>query len=102
VRETVSDTFIEQADEIELVDLPTEELLKRLRKERCILASRLKRHRAFFQPGNLIALRQLALRYTERNVDTKLMSYKKSILSQKSERKDRFLVCISPSPSALG
>ena len=103
VRETVSDTFIEQADEIELVDLPTEELLKRLKEGKIYLGDQaLAAVEHFFQPGNLIALRQLALRYTERNVDTKLMSYKKEhAVSKVWNVRDRFLVCISPSPSAI-
>jgi len=104
VRETVSDTFIEQADEIELVDLPTEELLKRLKEGKVYLGEQAQAATEhFFQPGNLIALRQLALRYTERNVDTQLMSYKKEhAVSKVWNIRDRFLVCISPSPSAMG
>ncbi|MCX5696968.1 MAG: DUF4118 domain-containing protein [Candidatus Omnitrophica bacterium] len=104
VRETVPDTFIEQADEVELVDLPTEELLKRLKEGKVYLGEQAQAATEhFFQPGNLIALRQLALRYTERNVDTKLMSYKKEhAVSKVWNVRDRFLVCISPSPSAMG
>ena len=104
VRETVPDTFIEQADEIELVDLPTEELLKRLKEGKVYLGEQAQAATEhFFQPGNLIALRQLALRYTERNVDSKLMSYKKEhAVSKVWNVRDRFLVCISPSPSAMG
>lgn len=103
VRETVPDTFIEQADEVELVDLPSEELLKRLKEGKVYLGEQAERAAEhFFQPGNLIALRQLALRYTERNVDTKLMSYKKThSVSKVWNVRDRFLVCISPSPSAI-
>ncbi len=102
VHETVPDTFIEQADEIELVDLPSEELLKRLKEGKVYLGEQAQAAAEnFFQPGNLIALRQLALRYTERNVDTKLMSYKKAhAVSTVWNVRDRFLVCISPSPSA--
>ena len=102
VRETVPDTFIEQADEIELVDLPSEELLKRLKEGKVYLGEQAERAAEhFFQPGNLIALRQLALRFTERNVDVKLMSYKKEhAVSTVWNVRDRFLVCISPSPSA--
>jgi two-component system, OmpR family, sensor histidine kinase KdpD len=104
VRETIPDTFIEQADEIELVDLPTEELLKRLKEGKVYLGEQAQAAvEHFFQPGNLIALRQLALRYTERNVDTKLMSYKKEhAVSKVWNVRDRFLVCISASPSAMG
>ena len=103
VHETVPDTFVETADEIELVDLPSEELLKRLKDGKVYLgeqAAAAAQH--FFQPGNLIALRQLALRYTERSVDTKLMSYKKAhAVSKVWSVRDRFLVCISPSPTAI-
>lgn len=103
VRETVPDTFIEQANEIELVDLPSEELLKRLKEGKVYLGEQAQAAAEnFFQPGNLIALRQLALRYTERNVDTQLMSYKKAhAVSTVWNVRDRFLVCISPSPSAM-
>ncbi|MCX5716430.1 MAG: sensor histidine kinase KdpD [Candidatus Omnitrophica bacterium] len=104
VRETVPDTLVEKADEIELVDLPTENLLKRLKDGKVYLgemAQRAAQH--FFQPGNLIALRQLALRYTAHNVDEKLMSYKQAhAISKVWGARDRFLVCISPSPEAMG
>ena len=103
VRETVPDTLVEKADEIELVDLPTEALLKRLKEGKVYLgetAERAGQH--FFQPGNLIALRQLALRYTAHNVDEKLLSYKHThSISKVLGARDRFLVCISPSPSAM-
>jgi two-component system sensor histidine kinase KdpD len=102
VRETVPDTIVEKADEIELVDLPTENLLKRLKEGKVYLgemAERAAQH--FFQPGNLIALRQLALRYTAHNVDEKLMSYKQAhAVSKVWGAQDRFLVCISANPNA--
>jgi len=102
VREVIPDTLVEKADEIELVDLPTENLLKRLRDGKVYfgeMAQRATQH--FFQPGNLIALRQLALRYTAHNVDEKLMSYKQAhAVSKIWGARDRFLVCISASPSA--
>ena len=103
VHETVPDTFIEKADEMELVDLPSEELLKRLKDGKVYLGEQAERAaQHFFQPGNLIALRQLALRYTERNVDSQLMSYKKAhSVSKVWNVRDRFLVCISPSPTAM-
>jgi two-component system sensor histidine kinase KdpD len=103
VRETVPDTLVEQADEIELVDIPSEEILKRLKEGKVYLGQQAERAAEhFFQPGNLIALRQLALRYTERSVDTKLMSYKKEhAVSKVWNVRDRFLVSISSSPSAI-
>jgi len=103
VRETVPDTIVEKASEIELVDLPTEDLLKRLKEGKVYLgdvAEQTAQH--FFQPGNLIALRQLALRYTAHNVDEKLMFYKQShAISKVLGARDRFLVCISPNPRAV-
>ena len=103
VRETVPDTFVEKADEIELVDIPTEELLKRLKEGKVYLGEQAERAaHHFFQPGNLIALRQLALRYTERSVDYKLLLYKQAhSISKVWGVRDRFLVCISPNPGAI-
>jgi two-component system, OmpR family, sensor histidine kinase KdpD len=103
VRETVPDTIVEKASEIELVDLPTEDLLKRLKEGKVYIgdvAERAAQH--FFQPGNLIALRQLALRYTAHNVDEKLLSYKQShSISKVWGTQERFLVCISSNPSSV-
>jgi two-component system, OmpR family, sensor histidine kinase KdpD len=103
VRETVPDTFIEKADEIELVDIPTEELLKRLKEGKVYLGQQAERAaHHFFQPGNLIALRQLALRFTERSVDSKLLLYKQAhSISKVWGVRDRFLVCISSNPGAV-
>jgi two-component system sensor histidine kinase KdpD len=103
VRETVPDTLVEKADEIELVDLPTDDLLKRLKEGKVYLGDMAERAiQHFFQPGNLIALRQLALRYTAHNVDEKLMSYKQAhAISKTWGARDRFLVCISASPNAV-
>ncbi|MBI4650732.1 sensor histidine kinase KdpD [Candidatus Desantisbacteria bacterium] len=103
VRETVPDTFIERSNDIELVDLPSEELLKRLKEGKIYLGEQ-KEHAAenFFQPGNLIALRQLALRYTAHNVDSKLQAYKEAHSIKKIWNvSDKFLVCISSSPTAI-
>ena len=103
VRETVPDTFIEKANEIELVDLPSEDLLKRLKEGKVYLGAQAE-HAAenFFQPGNLIALRQLALRYTAKNVDAQMRSFKGlHSVSKIWNVGERFLVCISESPSAM-
>jgi two-component system sensor histidine kinase KdpD len=103
VYETVPDTIIENADEIELVDIPTEELLKRLKDGKVYIkemADRAIHH--FFQPGNLIALRQLALRYTQHNVEAKLISYKQvHSISKVWSTADKFMICIGPNPNAF-
>lgn len=76
IRETVPDTFIESANEIKLIDLSPEELLKRLGegkvyvKDMAGLAVN-----SFFRPGNLLALRQLALRIVADRVDERMRGY---------------------------
>lgn len=103
VRETVPDTFIEKADDVELVDLPPEDLLKRLQEGKVYLGDQAERAiHNFFQIGNLIALRQLALQYTSRLVDAKMRLYKQAhAVSKVWDVRDRFLISISPSPRAM-
>lgn len=79
VRETLPDTIFESADEVKLVDLPPEELIKRLKEGKVYvndMAERAVRH--FFQPGNLLALRELALRLAADRVDVRMRSYMKA------------------------
>lgn len=103
VKEAVPDSFLEMADDIELIDLPSEELLKRLKEGKVYLGPQAERAATnFFKPGNLIALRQLALRYTARSVDAKMRVYKEMYsISKVWKASDRFLVCISGDPSAI-
>lgn len=103
VRETVPDTFVEKADDLELVDLPPEDLLQRLKEGKVYLGDQAERAmQSFFQIGNLIALRQLALQYTSKIVDAKMRSYKQAYsVSKVWDVRDRFLVSISPSPRAV-
>jgi len=102
VHETVPDSFLEKADEFELVDIPPEELLKRLKEGKVYLGEQAEvAAQNFFRLGNLIALRQLALKYTTRSVDTKLRAYKDiNTISTVWKVGERFLVCISPNPRA--
>jgi two-component system, OmpR family, sensor histidine kinase KdpD len=103
VRETVPDTFVEKADEIELIDIPTEELLKRLREGKVYLGEQAElATQNFFRFGNLIALRQLALKYTTRSVDTRLRHFKDiHAISTVWKVGEHFLVCISSNPRAI-
>src|SRR5205085_462753 len=77
-RETVPDSVLEQADEVELVDLPAEDLRRRLKEGKVYVA-----HQAaeavenFFREGNLIALREFALRHTAERVDAKMQRYRR-------------------------
>jgi two-component system, OmpR family, sensor histidine kinase KdpD len=76
VSETIPDGVLEQADEIELVDLPPQDLLARLAEGKVYaphLAGRARE--AFFKPGNLTALRELALRMAAHTVDGQLVGY---------------------------
>ena len=71
MRETVPDSILEQADEVELVDLPPEDLLQRLREGKVYVPQQAERAvENFFRKGNLIALRELALRLTAQHVWT--------------------------------
>src|SRR5262249_56530417 len=77
VRELIPDGVVEKADEIELVDLPPDDLLQRLKEGKVYLPEHAERAREhFFQKGNLIALRELALRLTAQRVDAQMESYR--------------------------
>ena len=100
VRETVPDRVIEQADEIELIDLSPDDLLQRLREGKVYLpqqAASAVSH--FFRKGNLIALRELALRRTADRVDAQMQHYRHDhAIAQPWPTTERFLVCISAHP----
>lgn len=100
VRETVPDSVFDKADEVRLVDLPAEELLERLRDGKIYLlpqAESAKQH--FFKEGNLIALRELALRRTAERVDAQMRGYKIAHgIEPTWHASERVLVCVSPSP----
>ena len=102
VRETVPDSILEGADEIRLIDLPIEELLERLKDGKVYLAEQAERAgKHFFRPGNLIALRELALRTTAQSVDAQMRRYRDEHGIDKTwAATERLLVCVSPSPSS--
>jgi two-component system sensor histidine kinase KdpD len=77
VSETLPDTFFETADEVELIDLSAEELLKRLKEGKVYVPQQIERALDnFFKKGNLIALRELALRQTADRVDAQMREYR--------------------------
>ena len=100
VRETVPDAVIDAADEIKLVDLPPDALLERLREGKVYLPAQAERAlENFFQKGNLIALRELALRKTAERVDADMQAWRREHAIEKTwAASDRLLVCIGPSP----
>ena len=101
VKETVPDAVFDKADEISLVDIPSEELLKRLKEGKVYIAPEAKKRAAqnFFKKSNLIALRELALRRTAERVDALMDVYKTpGGGAQGWSGADRILVCIGPDP----
>jgi len=98
VRENVPDTVLERADEVELVDLPPDDLLVRLKEGKVYLPDQARHARDhFFRKGNLLALRELALRHTAESVDAQMRRYMASEGIHKTwAAGDRLLVCVSP------
>ncbi len=102
VRETVPDSILEEADEVELIDLPPDDLLQRFKEGKVYvpeLAEEALRH--FFRKGNLIALRELALRRTAERVDAQMRVYMREHAIEKAwPAGERLLVCLGPSPAS--
>jgi len=102
VRETVPDSVLDGANEIEFIDLPPEALLERLAEGKVYVpdaASRATRH--FFRRGNLLALRELALRRTAEHVDADVQTYRRDHEIQPTwPVAERILVCIRPNPES--
>ncbi|HEX4961849.1 MAG TPA: sensor histidine kinase KdpD [Thermoanaerobaculia bacterium] len=102
VRETVPDSILERADQVELVDLPPEELLKRLQEGKVYVSEQASRAlQNFFRPGNLIALRELALRKTAERVDAQMQLYRQAHnIGETWPVAERLLVAVSSGPAA--
>ncbi|MCZ2076589.1 MAG: sensor histidine kinase KdpD [Bryobacterales bacterium] len=100
VRETLPDSVLDQADDIELVDLPVEELRKRMEEGKVYVPDQARRAMsAFFRPGNLIALRELALRRAADRVDAQMRMYRRDHFIRSTwPVKERLIVSIGPSP----
>jgi two-component system sensor histidine kinase KdpD len=102
VRETLPDKVLEEADEVELIDLPPDDLLKRLQEGKVYAPEAAQRAgQNFFRKGNLTALREMALRTTADRVNDQVQDYRKTMaITQTWANTDRLLVCVSPSPSS--
>src|ERR1700748_1132571 len=102
VNETVPDAMLDRADDIELVDLTPEDLLQRLKDGKVYLpaaADRAQQH--FFQPGNLAALRELALRRTAQRVDAQMVDYMRAhAIAGPWEAGERLLVAVNATAGA--
>jgi two-component system sensor histidine kinase KdpD len=102
VRETLPDRLLDEADEVEFVDLPPEDLLRRLEEGKVYLPDQAARAvKQFFRKGNLTALRELALRRTAEHVDAAVQDYRRDHAIEATwPIAERLLVCIRPNPDS--
>lgn len=102
VRETVPDSILEAADSIVLVDLPPDELAKRLAEGKVYLPAQAERAaRNFFRQSNLLALRELALRFMAERIGAQVLVHRQGRAEKTTwATSERLLVCIGPSPSS--
>ncbi len=102
VRETVPDRVLDEATEVRLIDLPPDELLERLQEGKVYIPEQARRAvESFFRKGNLIALRELALRSTAERVDAQMRLYKTEHgIERVWPTTERVLVSVSPSPTS--
>ena len=101
-QETLPDRIFDEADEVELIDLPPDDLLARLRAGKVYAADRvLTATEGFFRKPNLLALRELALRRTADRVDAAALEFAAQAPSSRPWlARDRFLIAISPDDQA--
>ncbi|HEY0266491.1 MAG TPA: histidine kinase, partial [Rhizomicrobium sp.] len=97
VRETVPDSILDRADDIELVDLTPEDLLQRMKDGKVYLPDAAERaQQNYFVPGNLAALRELALRRTAQRVDAQMVDYMRAhAIAGPWEASERLLVAVN-------
>lgn len=102
VRETVPDSVLDGADEVELVDVSPDVLLQRLREGKVYVPEQAQRARErFFRVGNLTALRELALRRTAERVDAQMRAHMQAEgIRETWPAGERLLVCVGPNPAA--
>ncbi len=100
IHETIPDRVIDEANEIELVDLAPPELLQRLREGKVYVPDMAARaQEKFFNEGNLFALRELALRRAAERVDDQMLAYMQTrAIPGPWGAGDSLLVCIGPGP----
>ncbi len=102
VRETVPDHILDRADEIELIDLPPDQLLERLREGKVYMGEQATRAgENFFRRGNLLALRELALRRTADRVDADVRAWREEhAIASAWTQTEKILVCVGASPGS--
>jgi two-component system sensor histidine kinase KdpD len=104
IRETVPDSIFDRADAIELVDLTPDDLIQRLKEGKVYVPQQAERALAhYFSPGNLTALRELALRCTAERVDEQLLTHMQAhAIPGPWAAGERIVVCVSEDPRAAG
>jgi two-component system sensor histidine kinase KdpD len=100
IHETVPDVVIDEAAEVELVDLPPDELLNRLRDGKVYIPEQAARAiEKFFRKGNLTALREISMRRAAERVDHQMRAYMQTrAIPGPWPASERLLVCIGPNP----
>lgn len=100
VRETVPDSVLERADDMELIDLPPDDLLQRLKDGKVYVPEQIQHAiQNFFAKGNLIALRELALRRTAERVDQQMEVYRRDhAVVQTWPAAETIMVCVNTKP----
>src|SRR5437660_2697142 len=100
VWETVPDTFFDAADDVILVDVPADELLARLKAGKVYVPEQIERAADnFFRKGNLMALRELALRRTADRVEEDVQTYRTAqAIDRIWKTEASLLCCVGPDP----
>lgn len=100
IRETVPDSKLDIASSIELIDISSDDLLKRLSEGKVYIPEQARQAAArFFREGNITALREMALNYVARSVDNDMRDYmKRRKIPGPWKAGDRLMVAVSPSP----
>jgi two-component system sensor histidine kinase KdpD len=100
--ETLPDTFFDRADEVQVIDIPWEELTQRLKEGKVYIPKQaLHAIDNFFQRGNLFALRELMLTLVARKMDSELLNYMRAkAIPGPWPTSDKLVVCIAASPYA--
>ena len=98
IHETVPDAFFDMADEVILVDISVEELLHRLQAGKIYQENQIKRaFTHFFRKGNLISLREIALRRTADRIETEIRTYRQEkAIHSVWQTESGVLACVGP------
>jgi two-component system sensor histidine kinase KdpD len=102
MQETVPDTILEGADQVQVIDIPLEELDQRLKEGKVYVPEQARRAVAnYFRRGNLVALRELTLTLVARKMGTELVNYMRAkAISGPWPAGERVMVCVGPNPYA--